>query len=161
MCTGIELALVGGAAVNAGSSMYGGRKAMEAGYKQKALNELDARNEISAAQNVVKLIRRQKQSVQGAARAAYAASGVQVDSGTADFVDKDIGARAAEDMYQTLIEGSQRAERLRQQGRQAAEAGNDALRAGTLDAISAASEAGYEYSRSTALGSFYQARGWK
>ena len=149
MCTGIEIMAIGGIAMNAGSQMYGGLKEKEAGYKQQALNEVDARSILASAQNTVKQIRRQKQAVQSAARAAYAGSGIDVNSGVADLIDNDINVRASEDMYQVLVEGGQQADRVRAVGKAAAKAGEDADTASTINA------------GATVLNGYGRMSGWK
>jgi hypothetical protein len=150
VCTGLEIAAVAGTALSAGSSISAGQSAEAAGYKQRALNDVDARQEIAASLDQVKRLRRQQRSVQGSATAALAASGVDVNSSTAKLIERDIAARGSEDIYQTIVTGQRRAQRIRQGGQVAAGVGEDMGTAGYLNA------------GASALGGFSQlAKGWK
>jgi hypothetical protein len=150
MCTGVEIALIAGSALSAGSSINAGQNALNAGYRQRALNDVDARAEIAQSMESVKRLRRQKTSVQSSANAALAGAGVDINSKTAQLIQEDVANRAADDIYQTLISGQRRANRIRQQGVAAASQGEDAATAGYLNA------------GASALGAYSSlAKGWK
>lgn len=135
------------AGMQAASSISAGVAAAEAGYTQKALDEVDARANLAAAQYNALQVRRARRATQGSARAAYAASGVKVDTGTAGAVVNDIAARGEQDVYQTLLEGGQVAERLRQRGAQAADIGKQQQTASLINAGSALASGYAQYKK--------------
>jgi hypothetical protein len=148
MCTGVEL-MFAATAISGGSSVLGGLGAQQQGNEQNELNKIDAAAAIEDAKANAKIIRRQRDTVKSAATAATAASGIDVNSKTAQLIQQDIVARSTQDIYQTMVGGIQRASRLRTQGRQAKEAGDSAMAAGVLDA------------GGTALSGYGKIKGWQ
>lgn len=131
---GVEMLMLAGTALSAGGSISQGADAAEAGYTQQALDEIDAKANIETAQYNAEKQRRRGQQAKATARAAYAASGVKVDTGTAADVVEDIGERAEEDVYQILLEGGQMSNRMRSRGTAAAKAGKDMQNASLINA---------------------------
>lgn len=76
-----------------------------------------AQEKIAAEQEAAK-IRKAGEKQAGAARAALAASGVDVNSGTAININEDIYGGAESDAQNTLLTGKRRAATLNAQGRQ-------------------------------------------
>lgn len=77
---------------------------------------------IAAEQEAAK-IRKAGEKQAGAARAALAAAGVDVGSGTAININEDIYSNSELDAQNTLLTGKRRAATLNEQGRQALKAG--------------------------------------
>ncbi|TWT23605.1 hypothetical protein FQY83_02960 [Luteimonas marina] len=149
MCEPVTLGIIMGA-----SSLLAGGSAVHQGQTQKNYNnylanqaEADARAEAGAAQVEAERIRKAGKKQRSEAIAALAASGVDVNSGTALVIDREIARGAEEDAFLTMAGGSDRAARLSADasGRRGA-----ASRAGTAGYINAAStllQAGTNYGR--------------
>lgn len=155
MCTGVELALLATAVVGTGTQLY----AQDTQAKQGEANAkfaadqaaADAAAEQGAAQVEAERIRKAGKKQQSAAIAAAAASGVDVNSGTAVKIDQEIGKNAGEDAYLTLVGGRDAGARLNQQGAADRIAGSNIRSAGRTQQgatlISAAGGAGTNYGK--------------
>lgn len=108
MCTGVEIAMLAGAAVSAGSAVQQGAD-QKARYEQEALNEKDAAK--AHAEMIARAVRREK----GAARAAMAASGTQLDDFSTINTD-DIEFMGSQDEAMTKLTGARRARSLEYAG---------------------------------------------
>ena len=149
MCDPVTLAIVGSSAMSAYGSIQEGNAAADAGREQRRLNEIDAKAEIQAGLYNARVIRRAVTTQKSAAKAALAASGVDVNTGTSNIIEEDIAGRGQEDIYQTLLTSQQTAARIRAAGKQAEKTGDQMQTAGYINA------------GSTALQGFTQAKGWK
>src|SRR3546814_6722550 len=134
MCTGLEIAALALAAAGTATTLYGTDTAAnqeEANAKFAADQaEADARAEQGAAQVEAERIRREGKAQRAKAVAAAAASGVDVNSPTALKIDQEITANAEEDAMLTILNGGDRARRLKQQGQADRIAGSNAAKAG-------------------------------
>lgn len=87
---------------SAGGSVLGGQGAKRAGAE-------NARLELMAANDTAKIIRRRAREAQGSATSAYAASGVDVGSGTPTLVSNQIAYDSEIDAMNALLTGKRRA----------------------------------------------------
>lgn len=138
MC-GPAALLVASAAVSVVGSLSGARaarKANEASAEQEALYAAEVRDEaIVEARNT----RRAGERTRGAARAAFAGSGVRVDDmGTVDTVDAQITRDYEQDAHMAILMGERKARAGLARAEQYRQAGRNATRAGWFDATSTA-----------------------
>lgn len=110
-----------GALLSAFGSVLGGQ-----GAKRSAAE--NARLELMAAKDTAKLIRRRAKEAQGSAAAGYAASGVEVGTGSAGEVERQIAYESEFDAMNTLLTGKRRAAAAKAGGAIAAQ--QSALNAG-------------------------------
>ena len=87
----------------------------DATAKQMAVN-YQATQEEQASQQQADIIRRAGAYSQARATTAYAASGVQVDSGSAAVVNDQIETNTAHDAFTAILNGTKRADQLRAGG---------------------------------------------
>lgn len=131
------------------TSISKGRQAKaDAGAKAMADN-YQADQEEQASQQQADIIRRAGAYAQARATAGYAASGVQVGSGSAEVVDNQIETDTAHDAFTAILNGTKRANQLRAGGTIAQAAGKAANdQAITSGALSAAQQiyGGYKQS---------------
>lgn len=90
-----------GSLFSAGSSVLGGQ-----GAKRSAAE--NARLELMAGADTAKIIRRRAKEAQGSATAAYAASGVDVGSGSAEVTARQIAYDSELDAMNALLTGKRR-----------------------------------------------------
>ncbi|MBU0537475.1 MAG: hypothetical protein KKF24_01215 [Gammaproteobacteria bacterium] len=115
MCTGAEIALIGAAVVGTGSAIYSGEQQKDlADYQAKQANA-DANAERQAAEIRGEKIREKAKSHAASVRASLAASGVSLDSVTANLINKDIIQRGEEDAIIGNNDSADAASRLRAQ----------------------------------------------
>lgn len=109
----------------------------DAGAKAMA-DDYQASQEEQASQQQADIIRRAGAYAQARATASYAASGVQVGSGSAQVVNDQIGTDTAHDAYTAILNGTKRADQLRAGGSIAQAAGvvanDNAVTSGALSA---------------------------
>lgn len=96
--------------------------------------EEDAALEREAAGKRAERIRRAGGSQQSEARAALAASGVEVTAGTPVRIESEIGRRAEEDAMEELLFGERSGSRLEDEAALRRRAGKNAEREGLLSA---------------------------
>jgi hypothetical protein len=137
-------------AVSVGGALYQGAEANQNGKIAKIFAESQARMDEASALETAKIIRRAGRKQVGAARGAYAASGVRLDEGSAAEVQEEMSAGVEHDAFQAILEGRNRAAFARHEGALAAKAGKDAQTASIISALGTASSA---YSKSQS--------GWK
>lgn len=150
MCTGFEMFLIGSTGLSAASSRKAGRDQQRANDANARQAEEDAEAEKAASAVRAGLIRRGGKRQQSAARAAYAASGVQADVGSAGVVDREIGRSAEEDALNELLHGDRLGARYAQEAENQRTAGRVAR-----------SAADREAGGSILIGGAQLARGWK
>jgi hypothetical protein len=149
---GIETALLVSAAVSAGSAVVQGVQANKMGKYQQAQAQADADAAAASARLEAGNIRKAGERQRSAARAALAASGVNVDEGTAELINTEITQNAEQDALTTIQTGGNRARMINAEGDLARIQGRNAQTAGILSAGSTALSAGATYGRS---------RGWR
>lgn len=115
MCTGAEIALIAAAAAGTGSAIYSGQQQEKLAEYQAAQSEADANTEKQAAQIRGDKIRERAKSQAASIRASLAASGVSLDSVTANMINKDVIQGAEEDALIGINDASDAAGRLRAQ----------------------------------------------
>ncbi len=133
MCTGAEFLLVS-AAVSAGTAVYAGEQQKKAGAQQANAINAQAGQELDAARAQAERLRKATQFKRGTARAALAASGVDVDSGTSLLIDQTITETGMQDAYSTLLTGERRSDTLNTQAGLSLRSGRDAATAGYVQA---------------------------
>lgn len=107
MCTGMEgMALAGG--LQMGGTLLSGLSQYQHSRTQADLARADAQTEREAAQRQAELIMRRTRQVQGAARAATAASGAAIDEWSMRG-ERDILAAGMADAEAAIISGKSRA----------------------------------------------------
>lgn len=152
MCTGAEALLLASTVVSAGSAIQQGQQAKDMGKYQAAQAQADADAAAEAAKLEAAQIRKAGERQRSSARAALAASGVNVDTGTAELINTEIQQNAEQDALTTIQNGGNRARMINAEGQMARISGRNAQTAGFLNATSTALGAGMTYGRS---------RGWR
>jgi hypothetical protein len=134
MCTGVEIALIAGAAVSTGTALYQANQASKMADQQEAQAAIDARNAAGAAELQAASIRKAASRQRAEARASLAASGVTVGEGTAEQIDTDIAVRGEQDALAAIYEGTARSGQIRASGGMAAQRSRNAATAGYINA---------------------------
>lgn len=138
MCTGAEgfmqahadKMILAGGVMDAVGKITGAKASYDyANYQADQLNA-DAAATRGFASIGADKIRRAGKTVQGQARAAYGASGVSVNSGSAAAVQEDIARRAGEDALTELLTGGYRAASMESTAAARRIAGRNAMFAG-------------------------------
>lgn len=150
MAVALPYLYIAAAAASAGAAIHQGEVASNMGQYQRDQAAADAEAQRGAAQVEADRIRKQAKQQRSEAVAALAASGVDVNSGTAVKIDQDITKNSEEDAYLTLVNGNYRAARLNAQGRGAYMQGQQGRMAGYINATS-----------SLLQGAGNVAKGWK
>jgi len=109
--TAAMVALVAGTAYSAYSSVQQGKQAQLNADAQSEQAQIDADNAASAAKVQADRIRKMARSQSGEARAALAASGVDVGEGTALNINEEIYGNAEEDAVMTILNGENQRQR--------------------------------------------------
>jgi hypothetical protein len=150
MCVTALIALGAGTGMQAFGQYRQGREQESQLNYQAGMARADALAAEGVAQVEAKHIRRATTMQRKEARAAYGASGVDVNSGTALDVQGDILARGEYDALSALLTGSNRAARLRQSAEMFARGAHNARVSGNLGALATvlqgAGQAGWMYS---------------
>jgi hypothetical protein len=127
-------------ALSAGINMAG---QLKQGRAQKKAAEIDAQQldtravqEREAALQEAQSIRKAGRRTQGAARAQMAASGIDVNSGSAVDIDQEIAATSEQDARMTLLTGKRRADASNFAADQSRARGKNARTASVLGAVS-------------------------
>ena len=130
MCTGAEIALIFATTVSAGAAIQSGEQQKDYNAYLAKQAEYDADTERQAGEIRAEQRREQARRVAATARANLAASGVDIDSETANAINADIIRRGEIDALTGVDDSLDTAGRLRQQaaglrlqGRQAQTAG--------------------------------------
>ena len=141
---GIETALlIGSAVVAGGSAIMQGQQAEAMGNYQAEQARADADAAAESAKLEAANIRKAGERQRSSARAALAASGVNVDTGTAELINTEITQNAEQDALTTIQTGVSRARMINAEGQASRIAGDNAATAGFLNAASTAMSAGY------------------
>lgn len=131
--TGMMMAI--SAATSIAGQIQQGRAAKAAGDVDERLSVLQARQTEDQALQEADRIRRDARKTTGAARAQLAASGVDVNSGTALTIEDEIEHDSERDAHMTLLTGKRRGDAARFAGAQAGARGANAQFASSLGAI--------------------------
>lgn len=131
---GVETALIVGTALSAGSALYSGYQAREQGQYEQAQADADAQAAIGAGKVEAERIRKITKQRQAAARAALASSGVSVDVGSGEEVQRDILQAGEQDALTAILSGRNTGQRLRAEGAGAASRGQQELFGSVLGA---------------------------
>lgn len=115
MCTGIEVALLFASAAGAIQTAKNGFQAKADAGAQAHQMELDADVEQQQAVDRAALIKKAGDRTRGNARAAYGASGVDVNEGSPVHIDQQIGQDVNHDAWSELLTGQTAANRTRAQ----------------------------------------------
>ena len=135
MCTGLEIAaLVATTAASVGGAIYTGDQQRKAAHGAADQAQADADAAAGEAQVQADKIRKAAKTQQQSAVAALAASGVDVQTGTAEQVVTDIGQRGEEDALTAILNGRNAQRRGYQQGAIDRIAGDNAQTAGYVNA---------------------------
>lgn len=143
MCTGVEIALIAGTAISAGSAVAAGEQQKDMANYQAKQAQADARAEQDAAEIQGDKIREHSKRVASAARAAMAASGLSLESETANAINADIIKRGEKDALTGIDDSADMASRLRAQAQGLKLAGRSAQVAGYAKAGSSVLSTGY------------------
>lgn len=138
MCTGATVALLAAAAIGTGTAIYSGQQQKAAMKYQADQAEADAIAEKGAAQVRAEKIRERARAQAAAAKAAIAASGVNVNSETANLINEDIIKRGEMDAETGVTDSLDAAARLRAQATSLRISGSSAQTAGYANAASTA-----------------------
>lgn len=115
MCTGIEIALLVGAGLAAGSQVMEANDQAQEARVQAHQMDLDAADEKAAAEERADLIRKAGKRARSAAKGAYAAAGVSVDEGSPLVIDEAIATDAESDAWSEVLTGNSQARRTQRQ----------------------------------------------
>lgn len=116
---------------------------MAAGTQAISLN-YQGQQEEQAAQQQADIIRRAGAYAVSRADASYAASGVQVGSGSAAVVDAQIETDTAHDAFTEILNGHKRADALRAQAKGAVAAGSARASQTVAGGVASALQSGYK-----------------
>jgi len=133
---------IAGTAVSAFGSIQAGRqdKAMANYQAEQASADADAAR--AQAQLEAAKIRKAGQRQQSSARAAMAASGVDIGAGTAEIINKEISSSAEEDAINAIFNGNNYARQSAAKAQAYRISGSNSSKAGFIDAGSSALRAG-------------------
>lgn len=126
MCTGIEIAMLVVAAAGAAEQGIQGYRRGKAAEVEAHQMDIDADNELQAASDRADLVRKAGAKTRSAARAAYAAAGVDVNEGSPLQIDQEIGQDVEHDAWAEILTGRSTANRMRQQANQVRAGGKNA-----------------------------------
>lgn len=118
----------------AAGTIYEGNAKKQAQDAQALGDDIQAAQEIEASKQEAIRIRRAGEKTAGAARAALAASGISVDSGTAININEDITQGAELDAFNTILTGKRKADAFQRSASQARAVGQNAVSASILSA---------------------------
>lgn len=147
MCTGMEVALLAGTAIQVGSQVRQGQEAKAMGNYQAAQAQADADAERGAARAYADKIRMAGERERGQARAALAASGASLDSASADVIDDDLVSAYEEDALVAMFGGENRARSREAEGQGARLAGSRAQRSALIEAAGTTARGWYGYQK--------------
>lgn len=126
-------------AVSTGVSIAGqlaqGLAARKAANAQAKAEELQAAQTLQAAQDEALRIRKAGERATGAARAQLAASGIDVNSGSALTIEDDITGNVESDAYNVLLTGDRRSTALRNSAAMSRAAGRQAMFSSVLGSV--------------------------
>lgn len=136
---GIETVfLLASAGMGSMSAISQGNQAAAMGRYQQQQAEADANAATASAQIEAANIRKAGDRQRSSARAALAASGVNVDTGTAEQINTEIQQNAEQDALTTIQTGVNRGRVINAEGQAARIAGDNARTAGYMNAGSTA-----------------------
>lgn len=118
-----------------GQLQQGQAARQSANAEARAAENLAAQNRDAAMQEAGR-IRKAGDRTRGAARAQLAASGIDVNSGTAVTIDGDIAANSESDAYNTLLTGERKSTSLQDSASIARSRGRNAVSSSMLGAVS-------------------------
>jgi hypothetical protein len=108
MCTGLEIALIAGTTLSAGSALMQGQQAKQTADVNAELARRQGEADKDAAVAQAEQIRKAARYQIGAANVAAAASGVQIGEGSAGIVNEGISQRSENDAYMTILSGTRK-----------------------------------------------------
>ena len=142
MCDPITIGLIA-TGISAGSAIASGEQQKDMANYQAKQAQADARTAQDAAAIEGDKIREHSKRVASAARAAMAASGLSLESETANAINADIIKRGEKDALTGMSDGADMASRLRAQAQGLKLAGRSAQVAGYAQAGSSVLSTGY------------------
>lgn len=147
MCTGLEIALLAGSALSAGTAIYQGnqQKKMYQEQAQEAVNQ--AAYDADAYKQKADQIRRAGKKQVGETNAALAASGVKLGKGTPLELTNQIQQDAEHDALAAILSGERSVSAASAQARIYNNAGKTAQTAGYLNAGRTVLGAAIDYKR--------------
>lgn len=152
------------AGVSVVGTLYKGQMEKEQADAQAREAQIQAAQTEAAAVEEAKRIRKAGDRQAGAARAALAASGVNVNEGTAVTIEDDITSRTEDDAMQTLLTGQRRSSAGFRQASMIQKRGDAAQTASFLEAGATAARGwkavndagGLKFGMTDSLTNFYQ-----
>lgn len=129
---------VGSGIVSAFGAIKSGNAQQEAAQAQSNALMVQSNQTIQSARDQAAVIRTAGQQAQGTARVAAAASGVDVNSGSAALDVSTIGQQANADALAAITNGGRKAVTLQTDSQQTLAAGNDAKAASRISALAGA-----------------------
>lgn len=130
----VTVAMLAAAALSAGSAIMQAQNAKETGRANQKMLDQQAENERDAAIAQAEKIRIAAKRHAGSAEAAYAASGIDVGSGSAVRVNEQIYRDSESDAYMTILTGNRRATSASNEGNIVRAQGDKAMVAGVMSA---------------------------
>lgn len=108
MCTGVEIALIAGTTMSAGSAIVQGQQAKQTAITNAELARRQGASDKDAAEAQAEKIRKAALYQIGSANAAGAASGVDINSGSQLRINEQINHDAETDAEMTILSGTRR-----------------------------------------------------
>jgi hypothetical protein len=139
--------LIGSTAMQAVGQIQQGNAANSQAQYEAGQLAMSAGQEMDAAKQKAKIIRRQTEAQRSAAVAAQAASGVKIGEGSALEAERAIVTAGEEDAFMTLLTGQRRYDQLAQQAAMTRRAGVNAQYGGYMNAAGTVLNAYGEYTR--------------
>jgi len=135
VCTGLEIFAIASSAFSAVSQINQGRQQQKFANYQAEQAQADAQAEREVGMIKADKTRKAGRAQQSEARAALAASGVEVGAGTPLLIEGEIVRSAEEDALQEMLYGSRRGTRLDTEAQASRMAGENAAAAGVRGAV--------------------------
>lgn len=127
MCLSAQTMMAVSTGVNIAGQLAQGRAQRQAANAQARAEEMQAAQQLQAARDEALRIRKTGQRAAGAARAALAGAGIDVNSGTALTIEDDITTGAESDAFNTLLTGERRSTALRNSAAMSRASGRQAM----------------------------------
>lgn len=147
MCKGAEILFATSAGAKVIGTLQEGKQQKQFYDYQASQNEADAQAVGELAQVNADKIRKAGRFAQSEARTAFAGSGVAVDQGTAETVQRSINQYSEQDALNEILSGGRTARRLQSEAAMNRQAGKNALSQSRFKAAGSVLESGSTFSK--------------
>lgn len=154
MCELVTIASVAGMALSAGAAYQQGQVAKQVGRNNQIMAEYAAQDAVRKGEEDAIAVQRRASAIKGAQRAKLAASGVDLEIGTAGELQDQVDFFSQGDQNMARTNAARDAWSMRARGSQAAAEGDAGARTGNLQAFGTALSTG-----SSVAGKWYSMNG--